>query len=228
MQDAIARLVHPIIDYGLDLKDRLDQGETPAIEIEQAALKGMLLSEIESRRHAAFGGEAEAKSAGEARDRSGPLFLGIRYALTCWLDELFIFDSRLAATWNERKLEVAFYGTNDRAWKFWEQARIAEGRGGNDALEVFFLCVMLGFRGEMREEPDQLRVWTAATRAQLARSLGGEWPNSPPELEPASDVPPLEGIDQFRKMTTTAAVLLALMVPIMLVALQRWGGGGAP
>lgn len=223
MQDAIAKLVYPIIDYGLDLKERLNRGESPTIEIEQAALKGMLLSEIESRRWAAFGGDAEPKSAGEARDRGGSMFLGIRYALTCWLDELFILDSQFATAWNERKLEVAFYGTNDRAWKFWEQARTAEGRGGNDALEVFFLCVMLGFRGELRDEPDQLRAWTAATRAQLARGLGQEWPY-PAELDVPSNVPPLEGLDQFRRMTTVAAVMLALLVPIMLVAMYRWGG----
>ncbi len=223
MQDAITRLVYPVIDYGLDLKERLDRGESPTIEIEQAALKGMLLSDIEARRWAAYGGDAEAKTAGEARDRGGPAFLGIRYALTCWLDELLILDSQFAASWNERKLEVAFYGTNDRAWKFWDQARIAEGRGGNDALEVFFLCVMLGFRGELREEPDQLRAWTAAARAQLARGLSQEWPY-PAELDVPSNVPPLEGMDRFRRMTTVAAVMLALLVPILLLVLRPWGG----
>ena len=218
MQDTIANLVYPVIDYGLALQERLERGESPTIGIEQATLKGMLLSEAEARRGAAFGGDAETRGAGESRDRAGTAFLGIRYALTCWLDEMFILNSAFAGAWNERKLEVAFYGTNDRAWKFWDQARIAEGRGGTDALEVFFLCVMLGFRGEFREEPEQLHAWTAAARAQLARGHGREWPY-PPELDAPSDVPPLHGLARFRRMTTVAAVLILLLIPILYFVL---------
>ena len=214
MQDTIANLVYPVIDYGLALRERLERGENPTIGIEQATLKGMLLSEAEARRWAAFGGDPEARGMGESRDRGGPAFLGIRYALTCWLDEIFILNSPFAAAWNERKLEVAFYGTNDRAWKFWDQARIAEGRGGTDALEVFFLCVMFGFRGELRDEPEQLHAWTAAARAQLARGHGQEWPY-PPELEAPSDVPPLQGQENFRRMVTVAAILIPVLIPIL-------------
>ena len=36
--------------------------------------------------------------------------------------------------------------------KTWNTVRNAESRSGTDALEVFFLCVMLGFRGDKREE----------------------------------------------------------------------------
>ena len=72
-------------------------------------------------------------------------FLGVRYGLTCWLDELFILYSPWERLWNERKLEASLYGTNDRAWRFWEQARLAESRAGSSALEVFYLCVILGF-----------------------------------------------------------------------------------
>ena len=66
--------------------------------------------------------------------------------MVCWLDELFLVDSAWDARWNESKLELALYGTNDRAWHFWEQARLADTRPGTEALSAFFLCVMLGFR----------------------------------------------------------------------------------
>ena len=215
MQDVIGNLVHPVLVYGLDLKNRLERGETPTIEIEQAALKGLLLSEIESRRFAAYGGDLDAKE-NEARGHGGQAFLGIRYALTCWVDELFILDSSWSSAWNERKLEVAFYGTNDRAWKFWEQARIAEGRAGNDALEVFFLCVILGFRGELREEPERLQAWVAASRTQVARGYSQEW-NYPAQLEPPSDVPPLYGVERFRRMARVAVAVLVILIPLMLL-----------
>lgn len=216
MQESIGSLVHPVLSYGLNLKERLGRGEAPAIEIEQAALKGLLLSETESRRLAGFGGDAEG------RGSSGQAFLGIRYALTCWLDELFILDSPWSQAWNERKLEVAFYGTNDRAWKFWEQAKIAESRPGNDALEVYFLCVVLGFRGELRESPERLQAWVAATRTQVARGYSQEWA-MPPQLDPSSDVPPLLGRDRFRLMIRVAAGVLLVLVPVMLLVLRHFG-----
>ena len=222
MQDTISSLVHPILAYGLDLKGRLDRGESPTIEIEQAALKGLLLSEVESRRYAAFGGDVE-KVGDESRGRGSQTFLGIRYALTCWLDELFIVDSPWSKAWNERKLEVAFYGTNDRAWKFWVQARLAEGRPGIDALEVFFLCVMLGFRGELREEPERLRAWAAAAQTQVARGHGQKWP-VPPELEPASNVPPLHGADRLRRFTVVAFVFLLVLIPVSTLFVQSLVG----
>ena len=221
MQDVIGNLVHPVFAYGLDLKNRLERGDSPTIEIEQAALKGLLLSEIESRRFAAYGGDLDAKVDGP-RGPGGQAFLGIRYALTCWLDELFILDSAWSSAWNERKLEVAFYGTNDRAWKFWEQARIAEGRAGNDALEVFFLCVILGFRGELREEPERLQAWAAASRTQVARGYGQEW-NYPAQLEPPSDVPPLQGLERLQRVARVAMVALLVLVPVLLYAANAAG-----
>jgi type VI secretion system protein ImpK len=218
MQEAIANLVHPVFAYGLRLKERLERGETPTFEIEQAALKGLLLSDIEARRWADFGGDGEGGS--ESRGRSHQQFLGIRYALTCWLDELFILDSPWTSRWNERKLEVALYGTNDRAWKFWEQARLAESRAGADAVEVYFLCVMLGFRGEVREEPERLQAWVAATRSQVTRRHLQEWPY-PPELEPPSNVPPLIGTDRFRRMLLVAGVVLLVLVPLMTIVARQ-------
>lgn len=216
MQESIAQLVHPVFTYGLQLKERLDRGEAPTFEIEQAALKGLLLSDIEARRYPDFGGEGDAP--GEGRGRGAQQFLGIRYALVCWLDELFITDSAWSARWTERKLEVALYGTNDRAWKFWEQAKAAEGRAGRDTIEVFFLCVMLGFRGEVAEEPERLRGWVAAARTQLGRVKGQEWV-APPELVPPSFVPPLDGRRRLRRMVVTCGLVLALLAPLMTVLL---------
>jgi type VI secretion system protein ImpK len=218
MQESIAHLVHPVFSYGLQLKERLDRGDSPTFEIEQAALKGLLLSEIEARRWADFGGDADTQS--EGRARGSQQFFGIRYALVCWLDELFIMNSSWSARWNERKLEVALYGTNDRAWKFWEQARLAESRGGADAVDVYFLCVMLGFRGELREEPERLQAWVAATRSQVMRSHLQEWPY-PPELEPPSSVPPLDGTEKFRRMLVVAGVVLLVLVPLMTIVARQ-------
>ncbi|QDU62428.1 hypothetical protein Pan216_32950 [Planctomycetes bacterium Pan216] len=220
MRTELGDLVNPIINRGLSLKRRLDRGESPDLETEHAVLKGLLLSEIESKRWIDFGGDASATtfSSGESIaevSRPGPeQFLGVRYALVCWLDEMFILDSPWGSSWNERKLEASLYGTNDRAWRFWEQARLAESRPGTDALECYFLCVVLGFRGELREHPDRLRSWISAGRARIAKSQRRTWA-APPEIDPPTNVPPLRARDRLQRMVVIAGATLLLVIPIV-------------
>jgi type IV/VI secretion system ImpK/VasF family protein len=226
MQEEVANLVHPILRYGLRLRERLEQGESPLLEVEQATLKGLLLTEGEARRLASFGGDAPPAGGpppgGPAAEdgRGGEQFLGARYALVCWLDELFTLGSPWAARWNERKLEAALYGTNDRAWRFWEQARAAETRAESDALEVSFLCVMLGFAGDLREQPDKLEAWAAAAQARLVQALGHEWA-APPELDPPTHVPPLRGQERLQRLVLVGGIALLLLLPVATFVLVR-------
>jgi type VI secretion system protein ImpK len=211
MQEEIANLVHPILTYGLRLKERLDRGEAPLLEVEQAGLKGLLQSEIEARRWASYGGSERTDDQGDGRRGA---FLGIRYALVCWLDELFTTGSAWEAQWNERKLEADLYGTNDRAWKFWEQAKLADTWSDGAPREAMYLCVMLGFCGELRNRPDQLRAWSTAAQARLAKELGREWAY-PAELDPPTNVPPLHGREQLQRMVLVGGIALLLLIPLV-------------
>jgi type VI secretion system protein ImpK len=235
MREEIANLVHPVLMYGVDLKERLEKGEDPNLESEQAQLKGLLLSESEARRHHDFGGEGDigqsmvsmvgATRGGDGGRRAGgDQFLGIRYALACWLDELFILGSSWESAWNERKMEVTLYGTNDRAWKMWEQAKKAESRSGTDVLETFFLSVMMGFRGDLRDSVDKLRTWTSNTLARISRGLGQEWA-TPAELDPPINVPPLRGREQLQQVIMIGGgVLLILIAVVAFVVMTKLGG----
>lgn len=227
MQEELASLVYPILSYGLQLKERLDAGEQLSLSEQQSILKGMLLTETEARRWVDFGGEGLNSSLGmqsfslTAPTPEGPRggrYLGIRYALACWLDELFILDSPWSSDWNETKLEAALYGTNDRAWKFWEQAQQAEKRPTRDALEAFFLCAMLGFRGEYLEDATKLDNWIAAARAHISRGMAADWPY-PPELEPPTNVPPRRGRDRLRTMVLRGGMVLVLLIPFLVAFL---------
>src|SRR5262249_28154946 len=172
MREEIANLVHPVLARGLDLRDRLLSGEDPPFDVEQSALIGLLLNEREARRWPEFGGDDPSGKSGQWPAVSGPSerapageqepFLGARYALACWLDEMFILDTPWSQRWNEYKMEMRLYASNDRAWRFWDQAKLAADRGGMDAFEVYFLCVMLGFTGQHAEQPEQLAAGIAA------------------------------------------------------------------
>ena len=105
MREETAGLVHGVFRHGLDLKDRLAGGASPSLATEQAMLMRLLE------------GTPEAKGPSDPQ-----VAADVRYALVCWLDELFVDETPWGGQWNERKLEVALYGTNDRAWRFWERA----------------------------------------------------------------------------------------------------------
>jgi type VI protein secretion system component VasF len=81
-----------------------------------------------------------------------------------------------------------------------------------DALEAFFLCVMLGFSGELTEDAYRLAEWLAQTRQQLSQARAREWP-TPPAREPVTRVPPLTGRARLRNMLLVAAATLLALVP---------------
>ena len=196
MQDEIAAMVHAVIGRGLELKRRLERGETPALANEQAALEQALSGESEAYRYTDLGN-----------------LLEIRYALVSWLDEVFVLDPVWGQPWNEHKLEVSIFGTNDRAWMFWEKARRASGRTETDVLEVYYLCVMLGFRGELRDDPAKLQAWTSVARGQIEKGPGQGWV-APPELDPPANVPPLKGHEALQTMMVRCGVALMLLIPV--------------
>jgi type VI secretion system protein ImpK len=230
MRQEIANLVYPVITAAVRLKERLEHGEVADLDAEQAALKQLLLSDGEARQWADYGGD-EGEAGGSSLEirvedlgrRGDGQFLGIRYAVVCWLDELFILDSPWKAEWNEHKLEAALYRTNDRAWRFWEQAQLAEARSLGDTLEVFFLCVMLGFRGEYREQRDKLRAWALAAKGRAAKIHPQALPYSL-DATPPTRVPPLHAQDRFQRMVLTAgAVFLGLVPVVAFLVVHRFG-----
>ncbi len=203
VQEDVAQAVYPVLEHVLNVRQRLHRGEEPDLAAERATLERMLDVDREARRYSDLAAE-----------------LDIRYALVCWIDELFIQEPRWGQAWNERKLEVTVFNSNDRAWKFWEKARRALTRSEHDALEVFYLTVMLGFRGELRERPEELRSWSSAAKVQLSRSQTRSWA-APPDLEPPTQVPPLQQRERLRSLVMRASIVLVLAVPLVVFSVIR-------
>ncbi len=206
--------IHAVFRHALALRDRREGGAPADLELEQAAFKGLLLTDFEAQRWPAFGGLPPGKGR-----RPAEVFLGIRYPLVCWLDEWFC-DQFPWEKWQERPLEKVLYGTGDRAWKFWEQARLAETHPTTEVLEVFFLCVMLGFRGNRRQTPETMRPWMTATQAQLTAAHGLPW-QGPPELEPWTHVPRLRARERWQRLVLAVGLGLLAVVPAATFYLVR-------
>lgn len=204
---ALAAHVHDVLGYGLDLHERLVSGGGADADfpVEHGRLLQML-----------FAGGAVAANPDYAGD--GP-FLGARYALACWLDELFMHrSSPWAADWSRVATEVSVVGggTQQRAWKFWRQARLARERPGTDAVEVYLWCVMLGFRGDPGSPdagPVDPAAWADGVRKHLIKLRNKTFPYAAGG-NPRTDVPVLGGRRAFVRMlrVATVAVAAALLV----------------
>jgi len=216
MNEKLSRQIHQVLGAGLDVKERLERGERPSFEAEHARLKGLLLGDGELRYLTDYAGDARDAAAPMAiRTSQGALrgtepFLGARYALACWLDEIFIADSPWSAAWAEQTLEVGLYGgSSQRAWRFWEQAKKAEARPGTDALEAYLWAVMLGFRGEPPPDLNPAQ-WADGVRKRVVAVQSRDF-SLPPERDLPTFVPVLRGRERFGTMLRVGAGVAALL-----------------
>ena len=229
MQDKIIRRMHDVFGAGLDLKERLDRGESPPFAVEYNKLLTLLLAGGELDFEPAYRGDLSG-TIRQSQPDLGNLFLGVQYPLACWLDETFMLNAPgwWSSQWEADTMEVRLYGgSQQRAWRFWDQARKAEGpRGTPEAVEAFLWAVMLGFRGAPEGQSPAIDppVWVDNVRRRLLSARAAEFP-TPAQKDPPTYVPPLRGPDRVRTMLRVAAVVGAVAVfAIALSATVSLGG----
>jgi type VI secretion system protein ImpK len=215
MNKAFGRIVYRVLGESLAVRDRLERGEALEIEPVRQEILALVRSESEGRRLPDYVGDGT--------------FLGARYALACWVDELFIIHCQppWADDWKERTLEYELFGTNVAANRFWEQADIVLRRPGAprtatqpgpDAIETFFLCIVLGFRGTYFDGPARVREYVEEMRPMLARPAAWQPPR---DLGVRTNAAPLVGRESLRRVVGIyggATLVLALV----LLALSRF------
>jgi len=133
------------------------------------------------------------------------------YALVALLDELLIVDIpwKGQAWWENNALEVEIHRTRNRATEFYSRAEEAVGLASRDALEVFIMAVVLGFRGIFRDQQPALRQWLR-TQENMVR-VGEARAPLPDTAAELSGAPPLSG-----GVRLLWASLFALMVTAMV------------
>jgi type VI secretion system protein ImpK len=216
MNQDFGNFVYKLLTSALDLKDRVDRNELLDFEGERNKLLNMIEKE---------------KGRLPADYRGDGVFLGVRYALTCWVDELFIIHSPLAWAdkWKERNLEYEIFQTSLAATRFWEQTDIVLGRPnasktsvtpGVDALESFFLCVVLGFRGEYYDNVPLVREYIDEMRNKLTHTA--PWPPIR-DLGVQTNVEPLEGHAVLRRAVGVYGGMTLVSILIVLIIYRFLG-----
>jgi type VI secretion system protein ImpK len=175
----------PVFLHVLGLLERIRRGESPVPSEERLRIRGWL-------------DQAEGRL-GHAHD-----WLLAKYALVSWIDEVLIdavWEGR--NWWRENALEVEVFNTRLRNEQFYLKAKEASSLPQKDALETFYVCVVLGFRGlyrdplaaaalaEPRQLPADLETW--ARQTSMAIQLGQGRPAISEASEPVAGAPPLDG-----------------------------------
>jgi type VI secretion system protein ImpK len=221
MRSEIADFVFPVLRKGVEIKQGLSanarawdfaDSQKRILALMQAAVPDALRPDIL--------GDQRPLDASVSTSRLG--FLGIRYALACWLDEIFIADSPWKDQWNDSKVETTLFGINERATEFWKQAQRAQTRPTHDALEAYFLCVMLGFRGEQYDKHAELAAWRDSVETQITQAENRDY-TPPPGLTVTPNVRALTGAPRMQRwfMVATVAALAFIPLLICLVGYQR-------
>jgi type VI secretion system protein ImpK len=186
MTPKFSKAVDPIFTHVLGLLERIEAGENPSIKEERLRILGWL-------------------DQAEGQLGRGADWQLTKYALVSWIDDVLIVDAPWEGRmwWKENALEVEVFKTRLRNEQFYVKAREAASLAQKDALEVFYLCVVLGFRGLYRDpmaaaalaEPQQLPpdLETWAKQTGMAIQLGQGRPSISDASEPIHGAPPLEG-----------------------------------
>jgi len=182
MTPRFAHAVDPVFKYVLDLLDRIHRGERPSAQEQRLVIRGLL-----ERAGAILGTGQEWELA--------------HYAIASWIDEMLVdLPWEDAEWWSNNVLEVELFNTRLCFERFYTRAEEAAKLPQRDALEVFYICMMLGFRGLYRDPaaartlieaqglPPDLETW--ARQTALSIRLGHGRPElAPPKRELAGAAP---------------------------------------
>src|SRR4029453_13066049 len=129
MTPRFAAAVDPVFLHVLGLLDRIAKGESRHVQEERASVRALI-------------DQAGAKlGAGQQWELA-------KYALVCWIAEVMLeapWEGR--DWWNNNVLEVELFKMREAAERFFFDAKEAATLPQRDALEVFYVVVILGFRG---------------------------------------------------------------------------------
>ncbi|MBN1851499.1 MAG: DotU family type IV/VI secretion system protein [Pirellulales bacterium] len=214
MKPEFARAIDPVFLCVIDVIERLNQSE--ALNPEET--RARIMSKIDS---------AEALQAGF------PGWELAKYALACWVDSTMIHSDWSGAEWfKNHKLEFEYFQTAGAFTEFYVKAKEANKLARKDALEVFFVCVIMGFEGiygdpsssEMAEQlgfPSTREEWVRKTAESLQQD---ERPPIRQEPKPIRDPSgPLEGKSSLWTMSIFAVICLIITFASYLLTHSSFG-----
>ena len=157
-----------------------------------------------------------------ARGRSDDVKLAI-YAIVMFLDES-ILNSPLPALagWSRKPLQEELFGEHMGGEVFFENLRTLIGRQDSeelaDVLEVYQLCLLLGFRGRYGAAgQSEVQRWVGAAAEKIARVRGAPRELVPGWAPPERETFPVQRDPWIRRLAFAALGLASTAIVIWVV-----------
>lgn len=176
MKTDFANATLPLINSMLALFDRAAAGKAASAEVERRLLRAEFDASA-ARLRGPLAAEWELAS----------------YALAALADELLIVDIPWEGQgwWENHAFEVELFSTRRRATEFYARADTASSYESKDAAAIYVAAVLAGFRGVLRDHPEQVELWLRSHVQSIV--VGLPRPVLPGEGPPLAGAPPLEG-----------------------------------
>jgi type VI secretion system protein ImpK len=214
MTPHFAQAVDPVFLHVLRLLERLDAGENPDPAEAKRGIDLTLQQAAMALAHSAQAKEWEIA----------------KYGLVVWIDDLLINSQwEHYQEWADNYcLEAELYGIRLADEKFYSEAETAKKLASSDALEVFYICVVLGFRGMYRDAfsaeraaaalglPATLEAWTQETGKSIRAGKG--MPSIVGNARPGEGVPALRGYTSLC-WTLLASAVTTLVGTLLIIKL---------
>lgn len=199
MTPDFVKAIDPIVELMIDVKEQIEKNNFPAPEL----IRSKFIQRIDA-----------SEKLVDKRPQDWEL---ASYALVAWIDEMLA--SQLpwngASYWNQNKLQVKYFRNQLARERFFLRAKDAENLPKKDALEVFFMCVILGFKGvydgapglESPHDvgiPDDMADWIRRTRDWI--KLSPMKVNERRQVGAEHDAGPMNGKYQLLSMFMTFIV----------------------
>ncbi len=200
MTPAFAKAVDPIFLCVLDLLERIEQNKPIVINEERSRIQ----------RHI---------DNSEMMLGNTPDWELAKYALVSWIDSMLIGSPWSGSNWWENNpLERTYFFGRNAFTQFFTKAKEASMLTNKDALEVYYLCVVLGFRGFYNEPtaamyagqiglPGRLEEWANQTATSIQIGLGRPQIENSPIV--GDGAPPLEGRSRLITMSLIGTAMVA-------------------
>jgi type VI secretion system protein ImpK len=211
MQPEFAKAVDPIFQAALRLESRIENRESIITADERA----ILIRKIE---------EAEGKLGMTEEWKLS------KYAICGWIDSKLIeIPWQESGWWKDNCLEKKFFGSRDAHEDFFKKAVEAGSLPSKNALEVYYLAVVLGFRGFYANSdvayarqmstrlriPDSIEAWCREVVRTLHLRQGR--PEIPGSIQVGDTAKPLNGKSMLLLYGMLSALLVALAISCYII-----------
>ena len=216
MTPEFASLVNPTFHDVLDVVTRIERGESVELSRERTRIRSVLE-------------EAETRASSDNYSVRAEDFRLAKVAMVYWIDEVLTVADR---NWQSITLEWEYFGTRDRAWRFFVDGEIKARKSSPDVVEVWYLCLVLGFEGDIINafqehlkdsrfehlSPEECRrAWASELSQQIRQQKIPEIPGQPLQ----GDVRPLTGALTLAAALKWAAAFLVVFLILLIINLKQ-------